>query len=125
MNPRALLSLILAFGLFVASRAHELFGIGRSVGAMALDAPTFATPAPYAFLIWPVIFTLWTLMAIQQARPSQTHTVLWQRIGWPMVGVMATAIGWMLTAILDGNGTPLLLLILAMDAFLMVALGRT
>lgn len=125
MNPRAFLSLLLAFGLFGASRAHELFGIGRSVGAMALDAPTFATPAPYAFLIWPVIFTLWTLMAIQQARPSQTGTLLWRRIGWPMAGAMATAIGWMLTAVLDGNGTPLLLLILAMDAFLMVALGRT
>ena len=125
MNPRALLSILLALSLFVVGRAHELFGIGRSVGDMAQDAPTFATPAPYTFLIWLLIFTLWTLMAFRQLRAPQQEQALWDRIAWPMVGVMAASNAWMLVAIMYGNGLPLLALIVALFGCLLVALGRT
>lgn len=122
---RPILFFTLAFAQFVSSRFHELSGLGRSVGAMAQDAPTPATPAGYAFLIWILIFTLWAVCAGYQARPSQRHSLLWQRISWPMITAMAAGNLWMLTAILYGNGLTLLVLIILMAATTFTALGRT
>ena len=123
-NLRITLFIFFAFAQFLTSRFHEVSGLGRSVGAMANDAPTPATPAGFAFLIWILIFALWAACAGYQARSSQRSNLLWQRISWPMILAMAAGNLWMLTAILYGNGLTLLALIIIMAAGAFTALGR-
>ncbi|PZP40495.1 MAG: hypothetical protein DI585_00910 [Pseudomonas fluorescens] len=124
MNLRSALLLLLAPLLFVSSRFHELSGLGRNVGDMATDAPTPATPAGFAFLIWILIFALFTIIAGYQARPAQRNNLIMQRIGWPLVVGIVAAHGWMLTAILHGNGLALLAWISLMAAAIFIALAR-
>lgn len=114
MKSRQLLTLILAPLQFAAAAFHPLTGIGRSVGDMANDAPSAATPSGYAFSIWMVIFTLSTIYAIHQARSSQTNNPLYRAIGWPLAAAMGLGSLWMLYAQLYGNGLVLLGLILLM-----------
>lgn len=125
LSIRHLLLLLLAPLQFLTSRWHEITGVGRSVGDMATDAPTLATPAGYAFLIWIFIFALQTAYAGWQARPSQRGTLIHARIGWPLVVALAASNLWMLTAIYHGNGPILLLLIVIMAAATFMALLRT
>lgn len=114
MKPRQLATLILAPLQFAAAAFHPLTNIGRSVGDMANDAPSAATPAGYAFSIWMVIFTLCTLYALHQARASQTNNPLYRAIGWPMAATMGLGSVWMLYAQLYGNGLVLLTIIILM-----------
>ncbi len=122
MKPRQLTTLILAPLQFLASAFHPLTGLGRSVGGMATDAPSAATPAGYAFSIWMVIFTLTTLYALHQARRSEANNPLYRAIGWPLAATMGLGSVWMLYAQLYGNGLTLLTIILLMGAGILTAL---
>ncbi len=124
LTLRHILILVLAPLQFLTSRWHEITGAGRSVGAMATDAPVLATPAGYAFLIWILIFALQTVYAGWQAHPSQREGLLHKRIGWPMVVALAAANVWMLTAIYHGNGLILLGFITIMAGAVFCALLR-
>lgn len=124
LKLRHILLLVLAPLQFFTSRWHEITGIGRSVGDMAVDAPTPATPAGYAFLIWILIFALQTLYAGWQARPSQRTGLLHARIAWPLVIALTASNLWMLGAIYTGNGPFLLALIVVMAAAVFTALLR-
>lgn len=124
LTIRHMLILVLAPLQFITSRWHEITGVGRSVGDMATDAPLLTTPAGYAFTIWILIFTLQTIYAGWQGRPSQRGLALHARLGWPVVVALAASNLWMLTAIYVGNGLALLALILVMTGAVFIALMR-
>jgi hypothetical protein len=124
MSIRHILILLLAPLQFLTSRWHELTGVGRSVGDMAVDAPLFVTPAGYAFLIWILIFALQTIYAGWQIRASERDSVVHSLIGWPMVIALAASNLWMLAAIYLGNGWILLSLITIMFVATLTAFLR-
>ncbi|MDB5370154.1 MAG: hypothetical protein JWP20_1712 [Roseomonas sp.] len=111
-NLRTVLNLVLPLLQPVMGALAPVFGIGMTMGQMSAASETPVTPAPYAFSIWAVIFTLAIAWGIWQALPAGRDSVAARRLGWPLAGAFACSNLWMLLAQLTDNGWHLVVVIL-------------
>ena len=92
-------NLFFAVAEIVVPALPPLLGIGNSVGGRSDALVTVPVqPAPYAFSIWSVIFTLSLAYAIYAALPSQKNNKILRRVGWWTAAAFAGNTLWMIIA---------------------------
>lgn len=92
-------NLIFAVAEIVVPALPPLLGIGNSVGGRSDALATVPVqPAPYAFSIWSVIFTLSLAYAIYAALPAQKNNKILRRVGWWTAAAFAGNTLWMIIA---------------------------
>jgi hypothetical protein len=109
---RLWLNLVLPLLQPLAGGLHGLTGIGHSIAAMSASSETPVTPSGYAFIIWAPLFLLSIVWGIWQALPMGRDSGPARYLGWPLAGVFAANILWMLLAQTTGNGWHLVVVIL-------------
>ena len=109
---RTALNLVLPLLQPLAGAMAPLFGIGITMAEMSAASETPVTPARYAFIIWSLLFALSAAWGIWQALPAGRESVAARRLGWPLAGVFACSILWMVLSALTGNGWHLVVLML-------------
>lgn len=109
---RTALNLVLPLLQPLAGAMAPLFGIGITMAEMSAASETPVTPARYAFIIWSLLFALSIAWGIWQALPAGRDSVPARRLGWPMAGVFAFSILWMVLSALTGNGWHLVVVML-------------
>ncbi len=109
-NPRALVTLILAFAQ-IATPLLPMIGIGNPVGEQSADTQTLITPAGWAFAIWGPLYFGTIVYAIWQLLPAQRDSQLVRRIGWHAAGAFLGNAVWVAYTQLWGLGFPSVLII--------------
>jgi hypothetical protein len=92
-------NLIFAVAEIAVPALPPLLGIGNSIGGRSDALVTVPVqPAPYAFSIWSVIFTLSLAYAIYAALPAQKNNKILRRVGWWTAAAFAGNTLWMIIA---------------------------
>ena len=84
--------------------------------------PNLFTPAPYAFLIWGVVYASFVAFCVASLLPSQRENVVYDRLALPLVGMNVLASAWLMAfhahSLVLSSALILLFVLVAADAFL-------
>jgi hypothetical protein len=121
---RQVLNAVFSIVQVLPAFAVAIPGLVTDVGTRAAAWDNPAQPAPFAFAIWGIIYPASIAYAIYQAQPSQRENPLLRHIGWYTFAAFLASTAWLIAAQLGASVWPLLVLIGALLAALLVAVLR-
>jgi hypothetical protein len=101
-SPLAVVAVVVAAVLQVATTSLPALGIGEPIGSQSQVARTLITPAGWAFAIWGPLFAGSFVFALYQALPGQRGNRLVEQLRWPAAGAFAGNAIWALYVQFEG-----------------------
>ncbi|NBI29290.1 TspO/MBR family protein [Chengkuizengella marina] len=93
---------------------------GKTTGEISAQYPILITPAPYAFAIWGLIYTLLGCFIIYQALPKTSQKPSLQKIGWWFVLSCIFNITWILVWHFEKIGLSVLVMICLLTSLIII-----